>query len=515
MTPPQDPRIVEASWRFEQKRYRDAHALGMAVLQDDPKSAPAYAVLGRVAIALGTFDKGADCFQRAWAIDPENAAYGAGYARCMIGLNREPPAIAAAEMALVFGPRDAETFDSLGVIFSRAGRDETAARCFREAVALDPGNPALQLNLGRAEQRLGNLDAAEAAFRACLALEPSNDRAILALVQLRPQTLEQNFTQSLFKAFEAVAGHPEPMLRIGLALAKTFEDQDLPDLALDWMLMARLAKARGVADLEVWQAGVFQAAMATETAANPGGDPSEAPVLVFGMPGGEPEALASILSAHPQVGNAGDPFAFALTARRVAGSPTRDLIDGPTLDKARGADRARLGLEYVGELRARVPDAPRIVDGQPLNVLYAGHVHAALPNARMICIRRRPIDACLAVLRQPLTSDLRAHGWTYALETIARFWLDQDRLVAHWRATVPPDRFQVLDWDDVIADPDGQARALVSWLDLPWAESVGEAAGRAGLKPPRDWRAYGPKLRPLLTALQAGGALDPDEAAGL
>lgn len=503
---------MEASWRLEQKRYNDAHALGMAVLQTDPKSAPAYALLGRLAMALGTFDKGADCFQRAWAIDPENAAYGAGYARCMIGLNREPPAIAAAEMALVFGPRDAETFDILGVIFSRARRDETAARCFREAVALNPGDSALQLNLGWAEQRLGRADAAEAAFRACLALEPANDRAILALVQLRPQTIASNFTQPLFKAFEAVAGHPGPMLRIGLALAKTFEDQDLPDLALDWMLMARMARAQGVADLEVWQAGVIQAALAAPPAAG-GGDPTDAPVFVFGLPGGEPAALANILAAHPQVGDAGDPFAFALTARRLAGAPTRDLIDGATLQKARAADRARLGTEYLGEVRARVPDAPRVIDAQPLNLLYAGLISAALPNARMICIRRRPIDACLAVLRQPLTSDVRAYDWTLALESIARFRLDEARLTAHWRATLPADRFRELDWDEVIADPVGQARALLSWLDLPWAESVGEAALAAGLTPPRDWRAYGPKLRPLLAALQAGGALTPEEAA--
>ena len=509
MTSQQDPRLVEASWLLDQRRYKDAHTLCMAMVQADPTAAAAFALLGRIGMAVRQFDQGAAAFQRAWALDPENAAYGAGYARCMLVLKREPPALAAAEMALAFGPRDAETFDILGVIFSRVERDAEAARCFQEAVALDPKRPGHQLNLGWALQRLGDIPAAELAFRACLTLEPANDRAILALVNLKPQTMDHHFAPQLFKAFEQIIGHPDQMLRIGHALAKTFEDQDLPDLAFDWLLLAKGGKAPGVADLEVWQAGLFQAACATTPAqAGTGrGDPSDAPIFLVGLPGGETDALSAILAAHPLAGAAGESQAFALTARRLAGSPTRDLIDGATLRKAVDVSPSQLGAAYLETVRARVPSARRIIDRQPLNSLYAGLIHRALPNGRIIALRRRPVDGCLAVLRQPFAAELRHLGWTYDLNTLARFWLDHDKLLAHWRETLPADRYLELDWDVFIADPDGQTRALVAWLDLPWAQAVGDAARANAPAPPRDWRRYGPKVRPLVDALVAGGAM--------
>lgn len=510
MTLPDDPRLTQAARSYADGRLAEAHAQCMALLQTDPRAAQAYALLGRIAIDTRVFDKGGDAFQRAWTLDPENAAYGAGFARCLIGLNRDAPALAAAEMALVFGPKDAETFDTLGVIFSRGGQDARAVQCFRGAARLAPDNPGHQLNLGWAEQRAGDAAAAEAAFRACLALDPRNERAVLALVNLVPQTQPGPVTFQLMEAFKTVAGDADRMLRLGHALAKTFEDQNQAELALDWLLLAKGAKAAQVPDLEVWQARLFAAATATAprpaaaAAAAPAGDASDVPVFLFGLPGGEPEALERLLTPHPDLAATGETMAFPLAARRAGGSPTRELIDGQTLEAAARTDLARLGAEYAAELQARRPGVRHVIDRQPLNVLYAGLIHVALPNARMICVRRPPVEACLAVFRQAFAADARYTQWVYGLESTARYWLAFDRLIAHWRATLPADRFRVVDWDDLVADPTGRRATLLAWLGLAMPDAAPAAAPVAS---GRDWREYGPKLKPLLDVLTAGGAL--------
>ncbi|WP_410595220.1 sulfotransferase family protein, partial [Bacillus sp. SIMBA_074] len=43
---------------------------------------------------------------------------------------------------------------------------------------------------------------------------------------------------------------------------------------------------------------------------------------------------------------------------------------------------------------------PRFVDKLPHNFLYAGHIARALPHARIVCLRRDPMDTCLANFRQ-------------------------------------------------------------------------------------------------------------------
>lgn len=506
MTLPDDPRLTQAARFYAGGELAAAHAQCMALLQTDPRAAQAYALLGRIAIDTRVFDKGGEAFQRAWTLDPENAAYGAGLARCLMGLNRDAPALAAAEMALVFGPRDAETFDTLGVIFSRAGQDTKAALCFQGAARLAPDVPDYQLNLGWAEQRRGDATAAEAAFRACLALDPQNERAALALVSLVPQTEPGPITGQLMEAFKAVAGDADRMLRIGHALARIFEDQNQPELALDWLLLAKGAKAAQVPDLEVWQARLFAAATATapRPANAPAGAPADGPVFLFGLPGGEPEQLERLLTPHPDLAPTGETMTLALAVRRAAGSPTRELIDGQTLEAVMTTDLARLGAEYAAELQARVPAARHVIDRQPLNVLYAGLIHAALPNARMICVRRPPVDACLAVLRQAFAADARHIQWVYGLESVARFYLAFDRLVAHWQAILPADRFRVVDWDAVVADPDIQRATLLAWLGLAMPDAAPAAVPSVS---GRDWRAYGPKLKPLLDGLAAGGAI--------
>lgn len=524
MTLATDPRLIEAEQMYSQQRFAEAHALCMALLKADPRTAPAYALLGRIAADHRTFDKGGDLFQRAWTLDPENAAYGAGLARCLMGLNREQPALAVAEMALAFGPRDADTFDILGVVFSRVGQKAKAAQCFRGASRLNPNHPGYLLNLGWAEQYLGDFAAAEAAWRGCLDLDPTNERAMAALVNLVPQTPDSPFTLPLAELFDRAAGDEDRRLRIGHALAKTYEDQDRPEAALEWLLAAKGAKAVRVTGLEAWQTGLFTEAAATapRPAGAAPGDPSDAPVFVFGLPRSGTTLVERILSSHPLVASGGESMEFALTARAAAGSPTAKLMDGPTLLAARSTDMARLGADYVAAMRARVPGEGRFTDKLPLNFLYAGLINAALPNARMVCLRRHPIDSCLAIFRQMFSTEFAYYDWTFGLETTARFYLAFDALVAHWRETLPADRFIEVAYEAVVADQGGQSRALLAWLGLPWdaavlafhenAAPVATASAIQVRSPIHAgsvgrWKQYGDKLKPMIDILVAGGVV--------
>jgi hypothetical protein len=44
----------------------------------------------------------------------------------------------------------------------------------------------------------------------------------------------------------------------------------------------------------------------------------------------------------------------------------------------------------------RAPAAERIVDKMPLNSVFVGLIHPALPNARFINLRRDPLDTCVS-----------------------------------------------------------------------------------------------------------------------
>lgn len=522
MSPKSASPIDSARAHYRQGRIRDAHGLCMQVLRADPRAAAAYGLLGEIAADHRTFDKGEELFRRAWALEPGNIAFGAGLSRCLIGLNRTIEALAAAERSLSLGSGDAATLDTLGVVFSRAGRQDLAATCFRAAHGLSPNHAGYLLNLGWAEQYLGDLAAAEAAWRKAIALDPDDERPLAALVQMIPQTADGHFIDRLERLFDRAAGDADRRLRIGHALAKTYEDLADPVASFDWLARAKAAKAGPAANLDLWRNELFAAARATAPRQGEAGagHTSDEPIFVFGLPRSGTTLVEQMVASHPAVVSTGEPMDFAILARRLAGAPTRELIDGPTLRTAARGDMARLGADYVASIRARQGGGARFTDKAPLNFLYAGLIHAALPNARMICLRRDPIDSCLAIYRQMFATSFAYYDWVYSLEATARFYLAFDDLVAHWRATLPADRFREVAYEDVVADPEGQARALLAWLDLPWDEAVlaphenakpVATASAAQVRRPiyatsvGRWRRYGDRLKPLIDILVAGG----------
>ncbi len=525
------PLLIRAWAHYRRGQAHEAHSLSLEVVRADPRNGDAFALLGQIATDRRAFDQGLDLYQRALAIEPGNAAWGAGLARCLIGLNRTGSALMAARQALALGPPDATVFDILGVVFSRAGDQTQAATCFRAAHRLAPDDPGHLLNLGWAEQYLGDFAAAEQAWRRCIALDPDNDRAMCALVQLAPQTAGSSLAAPLERLFERAAGDADRTLRIGHALAKLSEDLGDPLRSFDWLLRAKAAKAAGATSLEAWQNELFAAARATAPApvnAAPG-EPAEDPIFIFGLPRSGTTLVERIVSSHPSVVSAGEPMDIAILTRKLAGAPTRELIDGPTFSGLQPSDVPRLGSAYLASLRARVGPAARFTDKTPLNFLYAGLINAALPDARMVCLRRHPVDSCLAIFRQVFATGFVYYDWVYSLEATARFYLGFDALMSHWRATLPADRFIEVAYEDIVADHEGEARRLMAWLGLPWNDAVlafhenaAPVATASAVQVRQQvyhssvgrWKRYGDRLKPMTDILIAGGVLSAGEVSG-
>src|SRR3546814_4421531 len=105
-------------------------------------------------------------------------------------------------------------------------------------------------------------------------------------------------------------------------------------------------------------------------------------------------------------------------------------------------DFAAVGADYCSQLI----DAPasRQVDKSPVNFLYLGIIAAALPQARIVHVRRNPMDACYAMYK---TLFRMAYPFSYDLGDLADYWLAYDRLMAHWRERLPPGRMLEIDYE--------------------------------------------------------------------
>src|SRR5262249_35561791 len=133
-----------------------------------------------------------------------------------------------------------------------------------------------------------------------------------------------------------------------------------------------------------------------------------------------------------------------------------------------GAEQLReIGGRYVKSMRALAPAAERITDKMPSNFRFAGLIHLALPNARIIHVRRDPLDTCLSCFSKIFTGD---QPFSYDLGELGRLYRAYDALMAHWRRVLPDGAMLDVQYEELVADFENQARRIVAYCGLAWDE---------------------------------------------
>lgn len=514
-----DSLLREAASHLASRRYKEAHAACMDALRDDPNSAQAFYLLGVLAADHANHRKAIELFDRALSLSQGNPRYLAERARSRIALFDRDGAV---EDALAAGaaPRlSPRTLDTIGVIYSRLGLHTEAAPFFQRAVDAEPENASFLYNLGAARQFMGDFSAAESAFRRTIAREPAHVRAWSSLILMQRQTTAKNDIATLESLFPTLTT-ADDRLHIGHALAKSHEDIGNADQAMQWLGQAKALKREAApyntADIESLFAAASRAGITGPTTGNP--DPS--PIFIVGLPRTGTTLLDRILSSHSDVSSAGELSDFALELKRAAGTPSPLVLDADTLDTAGALDLAAIGERYIARARRVVGDSTRFVDKMPLNFFYAPLILRALPNARIICLRRNPADTVLSNYRQLFATSFGYYGYAYDLAWTAHYYAQFDRLMSHFKTQLPVDRFTEVRYEHLVSDLEGEARRLVAFCGLDWQEQclafhenaapVATASASQVRRPlyatsVNRWKRHRDAMKPALEVLTASG----------
>jgi hypothetical protein len=256
---------------------------------------------------------------------------------------------------------------------------------------------------------------------------------------------------------------------------------------------------------------------------------AERPLFILGLPRSGTTLVDRILSAHSQVDSLGEHSSLALAVQRLAGQgnaageAAQAASEAPPaagklelIEASTRIDFAELGRQYCRAIDGFGNPAPRLIDKTPLNFLYLGLIRLALPGARVIHMRRHPLDSCYAIYK---TLFRAGYPFSYTLQETGRYYLAYHGLMAHWRSTLPG-AFLDVDYEALIADPEGQARRIFDYLGLGWEDGClefhrrGGAAATASAAQVRQpiysssvgmWRNYAPQLAPLAERLRERG----------
>ena len=173
----------------------------------------------------------------------------------------------------------------------------------------------------------------------------------------------------------------------------------------------------------------------------------------------------------------------------------------------------QLGEAYAARLSALAPTAARVTDKMPDNYFLLGLIRLILPEAKLLHVRRNPLDTCLSCYATYFT---QGHAYAYDLGELGSRYRMYRELMDHWNAVLPAGSILELDYENLIGDLEGQARRILDYCGLPWddrclsfydAERPVETASLAQVRRPLyrssvgRWRLYEKHLAPLKEAL--------------
>jgi hypothetical protein len=129
--------------------------------------------------------------------------------------------------------------------------------------------------------------------------------------------------------------------------------------------------------------------------------------------------------------------------------------------------RRKLAGGYLEVLARHGADAARVVDKAPINADYLGMIHSVFPQARMIYVRRNPVDTCLSCYFQQFSAAL---DFTMDLDDLAHYYRQHHRLTAHWRSALPPGKFLEVPYEELVSEQERWSRRIVEFVGLDWDE---------------------------------------------
>jgi tetratricopeptide (TPR) repeat protein len=421
--------------------------------------------LGAALCGVGRFREAEEQFRAALRTRPRYAE-----AHCNLGaVLRWRGRIAESEMplrrALKLKPTYVDAQINLSATLVFLGRPRDAKALLEQTLKTAPRNVAALVGMGQIAGNEGRFAEAETLFRRAAQFDPNAPSAWSALVGLRRMTPADN--DWLKRAEQIAAGGLAPLSEATIRFAMGKYCDDVGDFARAFRSFSRAnelqlmaaqtydteARTRFVDDMK----RVYSRETLSRTHA--GATDSMRPVFVIGMPRSGTSLVEQIIASHPRVRGAGELRFWADAVRRNAAA-IRHEPPGESLVP-------KLAAEYLGVLTTHSGDALRVVDKTPFNTDYLGLIHTVFPRARVIYVRRDPIDTCLSCYFQEFSQDL---NFAMDLSDLAHYYREHQRLVAHWRSALPPQTLLDIPYAALVGDQESWTRKIVNFIGLEWDE---------------------------------------------
>jgi len=487
-----------------------------------PDDAEAHGNLGNAYRAVGQIDHAIRSHRRALDIDPNYAKSHNDLGSALQDRGLIEEAAESFRRAVALEPGFALAYSNLSIVLALQNRIEEAEVNCRRALELKPTLTGAIVQCAELLAARGDFSSAERLLKHAISIEPDMPEAWAGLARMKKMTEADGFWLIEARRIASLSLPPRREVHLRFALGKYFDDvADYEQAFANYRRANDLAKTGVAAYDSNTHMRAIDRIVATHDRAwlsqtRLASHSSPRPVFIVGMPRSGTTLAEQILASHGDVHGAGEltfwsKAALTYDAARAAGENERLILE-------------RLSAAYIDELRYLAPDASRVVDKMPANFLYLGLIHAALPEARIIHLKRNPLDTCLSIYFQNFGP---GHSYAHDLDDLGHYYAEYLRVMDHWRRSLPSEVMLEVSYEDLVRETEFWSRRMLTFIGLPWNPSCLEfhvskrpvttlskwqARQKITQASVARWRHYERFLEPLRTRLKAHVAVGADAA---
>jgi len=437
-----------------------------AAIEAAPRRCEFHANLAGLYLMHHQYDNALTAYRQALTLKPNLLPARLGMASTLVALHRYDEAIDQLQALHRQRPRDQDLLMRLFRACYHAGHIREAEAWLRRLLAINDRHAEAHYSLGLLLLENGDKQAGLDEIRTTLELDPQHDDAAILLSAGKHFHQEDEDACRIMNMYRQAEPESESRSKLGFACGKILDDLDQTDRAFDCIHEANVIRRQHTqydADTELAHLEAVIAAYTPDVMCNTSQLNDSTPLFIVGMPRCGSTLVEQILAAHPHVSPRGENGFFEETLLRAGQSMGQPL----TLEHmtAMPADAlGELGTSYLSLLRGQDHHTLHMTDKTLSNVRLIGPIHKALPKARIIHVRRHPLDTCWSIYRHNLLGPMFDYG--HNLGELGYYYRMYLRLMQHWRDVLPKNVLYELDYEQLVADPDGEIGKLLTACHL-------------------------------------------------
>ena len=454
----------------------NAYELVAQALEMDPDSSYCLEVMGRIAPAAKRWDKAVKAFKKLSKIHPKNPRVYWLWSDVLFKVNEFEQAIKIYRKILDIEPLNYEHATNLGRFYFQARKFEEAEEWHKKALELKPGDDAVLVSLARCAIQAGDLAGGEKLVREALQSVPDSIYAFTLLNDLRPEETNQKTAGLLEEILEKDRFlDPIEKMHTCLFLGKFYHKEKRYNRAFKRFKKYNDLRHEGYqAAGEIYDSAVMEGNIketkrifSKQGLKKLEGVGLDSALLVFivGMPRSGTTLLEQIIATHSKVFGAGEMRSmtrnFMDLNYAINEEPEKDIYD-ILRDETKG------WIDYYMDALNAPKGVLRVTDKMPVNFIYLGMIQTMFPNARVIHIKRNPLDNCLSMYSNDFSE---TYAYTTKFNTLGHYYNLYADLMTHWKKTLNM-KFMEIQYEDLVANQEQKSREVLEFCGLEWEDEV-------------------------------------------